>query len=197
MKLSVLFLLPIVSLLLPLSAPAPAQLKSRPAYEKDPEYQKLQLQAQTLERNPANLSFAADAWKKANMKAGGHCMDCFEHMVLIATKLHDNKHAMEYAHGMAAAAEQPGDTVRAKLLLGRAVLFLVNNKKPDAHLLEEAHSALQEVEPATIAAYYLDGRVLALLHHDEEAGKDFAAYAEEDDRQRSHADTRPALCRKA
>ena len=157
---------------------APAQLQTRPAYEKDPEFQKLKVQAETLERNPANLSFSVDTWKKANAKAGGHCMECFEHMVLIEAKLHDSKRAMQYAHDMATAAEQPTDLVRAKLMLGRAVLYMVNNKKPDTRLLDEAHLALQEAEPAVLSAYFYDGRVLALLHRDDEAGKSFTTYAE-------------------
>lgn len=177
MKISALLLLPLLASLTSVAL-SPAQLQTHPAYEKDPEFQKLRLQAEALERTSYNLSFAADTWKKANGKAGGHCMECFEHMVLVEAKLHDTKRTMQYAHDMAAAAEQPTDVLRAKVAMGRSVLYLVNNKKPDTHLLDEAHVALQGAEPAALAAYYYDGRVLALLHRDEEAGRSFATYAE-------------------
>ncbi len=177
MKVPALLLLSVLGLLPPAPSSA-AQLKAHPLNEKDPDFQKLRAQAETLERNPANLNFSVDAWKKANGKAGGHCMDCFEHMVLIEARLHDGKHAMQFAHDMAAAAEEPADQMRAKLLLGRSVLYLVNNKIPDTRLLDEAHAALQDAKQASLSAYFYDGRVLSLLHRDEEAGKSFSTYAE-------------------
>ena len=93
-------------------------------------------------------------------------------------RLGDSKRAVQFAREMDVAAEQPVDHVRAKVLLGRAVLNTTNNKKPNTHLLQDAHTALQEAKAASLAAYYYDGRVLSLLHRDDEAAQSFAAYAE-------------------
>ncbi|MGI4758989.1 MAG: TlpA family protein disulfide reductase [Janthinobacterium lividum] len=152
--------------------------QSRPAYESDPSFQKLKLEAQRDARDGSLAGFVADQWKKANSKAGGHCMECFEGMVTAEMRVRDTKRAVQYAHDMDTAAESPVDHTRAKLLLARAVLAGVNNKKPDTHLLEDAHTALATAQPAALAAFFYDGRVLSLLHRDEEATKAFQTYAE-------------------
>lgn len=194
-------LLPALLVLLVPATFSPAQVQGPPAYEKDPEFQRLKLEAQKLEHNPSYLTFVTDAWKKANVKAGGHCMECSKGMVLAATRLGDGRHAIQFAHEMDAAAERTVDHVSAKLLLGQATLALINNRKPDEHLLQEAHKALQEAEPAALSAYFYDGRVLSLLHQDEAAAASFRAYAEktrQDDTmlaRAQHFAARPELAR--
>ena len=47
----------------------------------DPALQKQKVQPQLLEKQPNNLVFAADAWRKANKLAGNKCMECYGHTI--------------------------------------------------------------------------------------------------------------------
>lgn len=104
-------------------------------------------------------------------------MECFTSMIGLQIHQGETRHAVQLAHEMDAAADHPIDHVMSELLLGRAVLAGVNLKRPDVHLLEEAHTAFQTAEPSATAAYFYDGRVLAILRRDEDASAAFRMYA--------------------
>ena len=156
---------------------APAQQPAAPAYASNPDFQKQRANALAMEHDPNGRTFVADAWMKANKAAGGHCMDCFQSAITADMTMGDYKKAAQMARAMDAAAEQPAYHCVAQIGLARALLQQGGGKKPNTGMMEEAHAALLKAEELSPAAYFYDGRVLALLQRDPEAADAFVAYA--------------------
>ena len=155
---------------------APAQQPAAPAYASNPDFQKQRANALTVAHDPNGRMFVADAWMKANKAAGGHCMECFQSAITAAMTTGDYKKAAQIARTMDAAAEQPVYHCVAQIALARALLQQGAGKKTNTAMLEEAHAALTKAEELAPAAYFYDGRALALMQRDPEAAEAFAAY---------------------
>ena len=156
-----------------------AQAPAANAYEKQPDFQKARAEALRLSHTSTEALFAADAWKKANKVAGGHCMECFSGIINASVTIGDLKRAAQSARDMEAAAETTRDKAVAQIQLGRVLLAAYKGKKPNVPALEEAHASLMRSEAFATAAYFLDGRVLAALNRDAEASDAFRKYADD------------------
>ena len=132
-----------------------------------------------MARQPANVRFAADAWRKANKIAGGHCMECFVGMIRAADASGEAKDSAKFATEMEGAAATPADRSTAEMYLGHALTEQSGREKPKPALLEQAHAAFVKAEasdPTNTMALYLDGMALALENKNAEASAAFETY---------------------
>ena len=170
-------LLPVLALLFfPVLSRA---VEPAPAYRANPDFVKARDQAKLLARQPGNLHFAIDAWRKANKIAGGKCMECFTGMIKVAESLGELKDAAKYATEMDAAASTPADHSTAEVYLGHALLGQSGREKPKPELLEQAHAAFLKAEASDgtdTIAMYLDGMALALEDKDAQASLAFEQF---------------------
>lgn len=149
------------------------------AYQTDPAFKKLKLQAEHDSLNPRFMMFAADSWKKANKAAGGKCMECFIGMLNVELSTGQEKKAVQDAEQMDEAADDARYHAFAESFGARALMMQAGTKKPNPELLQRSQVMLQKAisnDPSFAAAYLLQGKVLALLNRDAEASAAFRSY---------------------
>ena len=152
-----------------------------PAYESGPAFQKQKAEAERLERQRGEATFAVDAWHKANKLAGGKCMPCYQHAIRLLDGTADVKGAVKEAVAMEGAADNAAERSDAEFEQGRTLLYAAGDEKFKPAVLEQAHAALVKAyttDPENRSAGFLDGMALARLNRDAEASAAFRAYAE-------------------
>lgn len=167
-------LCPALLCLLALTAAAAAQ--PAPDYKANLKFQKAMADLKQPHRSEADV---LDGWKKAFKASDRQCIDCLAHITKLQLKTGEYKDAVRSATDLEALVKSPGNKAYAQLLRGTALSHL-NNDKPKPEQLTEADAAFKSasaLDPGLRTAQYLDGRVLAQLHRDDEARVAFAIYA--------------------
>ena len=157
------------------SAPAAASSAPvTPAYALDPKFQAAMKEAKLYVRDK-QLTFASDAYKKANKIAGGQCADCLRGLFTAELASGSYKSAIAAATAMELIATSASDKSIAQYMRGDA-LFAQGGEKPKPAQLEAAHEALLQAivsYPKNGAAHYLEGQVLAKMGKTDEAKAEF------------------------
>ena len=150
-----------------------------PAYESNPAFLKSRQEAMLMAKQPVNMRFALDAWRKANKIAGGKCMECLIGIIKADEALGEWKDAARYATEMDAAASTPADHSTAEMYLGHALVSQSGREKPKPELLDQAHAAFVKAaanDSTNTLALYLDGMALALEGKNAEASQAFTQF---------------------
>jgi thiol-disulfide isomerase/thioredoxin len=145
-----------------------------PAYDSDPKFKDAWAEAKHLEARK-QLSFAADAYKKANKIAGGKCIECLQGMFHAQMDSGDFKAAVNTAGELEGVVDTPVWKSMAQAERGWALLAQ-GGDKPKPAQLEAAHAAFQQAlqtNPKNALALYQDGVVLAREGKTEEAQSTF------------------------
>src|ERR1700761_5209006 len=156
LPLSVFFLSVAFSSTLPAQTPAD--------YKSNPKFQSAIAEGKQLEKR-RQLSFALDAYKKANKIADGKDIETLNEIFNLQIKTGSYKDAAATASSLEAAATTPELKSRAEVNRGYALFLQAGDKhKPD--LMTAADTSLKAAlvdDPKNAAAFYLDGKVLAFL----------------------------------
>jgi thiol-disulfide isomerase/thioredoxin len=159
---------------IPLTTPHAA-----PAYTSDPKFIAALTDAKHLVRQ-RQLSFARDAYAKANKIAGGECSECIEQMAHLDAAEHRWKDAIAEAEHLKAIAANPRDKSIAESTLG-GILIAQAGDKPKPAQLDAAHAAFQAALadfPKNNGARWSDGCVLERMGKEDEAKQQFATCAQ-------------------
>ncbi len=168
------------------TAPSPNSNKTSaasdaaPAYESDPAFQGAVAKAKESEHRREYFA-AVDAWKKANKISGGACTRCLDQAYLLQMGLGNYKEAAATALQLTSIAPSPGAKSRAEAAQAEALLRQAGDKPKPAQL-DAVHALYQSAladEPRNLPARWSDACVLERMGKDDEAGKDFAACAEQ------------------
>ncbi len=117
-------------------------------------------------------------WQKAANLSGSTCAQCFERIATLSFRTGQWEQAILAATQFERLTPVPMDQAYAELLHGSA-LFHLNGDQPTPRELLEADTAFKAAiahDPNLRTALYLDGRVLAALHQDDEARQAFTRY---------------------
>ena len=145
-----------------------------PAFTTNPKYVAAMAEAKEMLHH-RQISFAADAYKKANKIAEGKDPVCLEGLYDAQSRLGSYKDAVKTAEALETIATIPAARSKANLERGTALYRQAGDKaKPE--LLEAADAALKASlvdDPKSPQALYMDGYVLARLNHMDAAKQAF------------------------
>ena len=149
------------------AAPMPGQ--DTPSYKSNPEFQKAYREAMGMRGQ--NLSFAPDAYKKANKIAGGQCMECLQGMYTAQMQIGEPKDAAATAVLMAALAGTALEKSRAQFRRAQALMAQAGDKPKPAQLdaVEGALKDSLDAYPRNTESLFLQGKVLAMMGKTDEA----------------------------
>lgn len=153
---------------------AQAPVAPAAAYQSDPKFIAAMADGKKL-AGTGDLTFAIDAYKKANKIAGGRCADCLSQIISVQTNMGDFKAAARTAAELVAIATTPTEKSTAEALLGQ-VLYFQGGEKPKPAQLQEADQALKSAiadDPTNSTAMYVDGEVLARMGQIDAARQQF------------------------
>jgi thiol-disulfide isomerase/thioredoxin len=126
---------------------------------------------------------ALEGYKKADEQDGGHCYGCQREMIRLGTRLGDWKVAEKAASEMVAEATDARSGALARYQLASVLMAEGFQKKNGEDFFARAHEELtkalaQAAEGRTTFAdaCYMNGKVLAQLHKDDEARAMFERY---------------------
>jgi thiol-disulfide isomerase/thioredoxin len=156
---------PLAALLLcSLLGPPTIQAQTTPDYKSNPKFQSAIAEAKQLKRE-RQISFAIDAYKKANKIADGKDLETLNEIFALQLSIGSYKDAIATASSLEAASTTPIQKSRAEANRGYA-LFLQAGEKNKPDLLNASDAALKAAiadDPKNATALYLDGNVLARL----------------------------------
>jgi thiol-disulfide isomerase/thioredoxin len=145
-----------------------------PDYKSNPKFQSAIAEAKKLKRE-RQISFAIDAYKKANKIADGKDLDTLNEIFALQLSIGSYKDAVATASSLEAASTTPIQKSRAEANRGYA-LFLQAGEKNKPDLLNASDAALKAAiadDPKNATAFYLDGNVLARLGQTDAARTQF------------------------
>ncbi len=160
-----------------------------PAYLDDSKFQKALAEAKSR-RGSAEEQLGL--WKNANKIAKGGCLECLRQILTRQIGLSRWDDVVETATRLEAVSTEPRDKYQANFQRGQALLQS-DNDNPRPEQLKEADASFRAalaLSPGALAAIYSEGRVLAMLGRDTDAGAMFAKYVDlagESDRYRARA----------
>lgn len=133
-------------------------------YKSNPKFQSAIAEGKQLAQH-RQLSFALDAYKKANKIADGKDADTLNEIFSLQLKTGSYKDAVATASSLEALATTPETKSRAEVNRGYALILQAGDKhKPDQmHAADSALKAAIADNPKSAPAFYLDGKVLAYL----------------------------------
>jgi len=143
--------------------------QTAPSYKSNPEFQKAYREA--LSMRGQKLSFAPDAYKKANKIAGGKCAECLLGLYTAQMELGSPKDAVGTAGQMVEIADSPLEKSRAQFRRAQAMLAQAG-EKPKPAQLDAVDGALKEslaAYPQNAGTLFLEGKVLAMMGKTDEA----------------------------
>jgi thiol-disulfide isomerase/thioredoxin len=144
----------------------PPFLTAQPSadYKSNPKFQSAIAEGKQLAQH-RQLSFALDAYKKANKIADGKDVDTLQEIFSLQIKTGSYKDAASTASSLKALATSPETKSRAEVNRGYALLLQAGDKhKPDLmHAADVELKAALVDNPKNATAFYLDGKVLAYL----------------------------------
>jgi len=145
-------------------------------YKSDPRFVAAMADAKKLS-GTGELTFAIEAYKKANKIAAGKCADCLDEMVTLEMKMGSYKDAAATAAELAAIASTPVDKSIAEGLRGQALYSQAGDKPKTAQLqaVDDALKAAIVDYPKNLPARFLDGTVLARMGQIDAARAQFQA----------------------
>lgn len=121
---------------------------------------------------------AFGTFKKADKQDGGRCSTCQVQVIHYGIEFHDWKAAQRAAQEELAEAQQKRDVALARFDLGH-VLFEQALLKHKQEIFIQSHVQFTKAlaaYPDFPDAMFLDGRVLAQLHHDDDARAEFKTF---------------------
>jgi thiol-disulfide isomerase/thioredoxin len=133
-------------------------------YKSNPKFQAAIAEGKQLAHH-RQLSFALDAYKKANKIADGKDSDTLNEIFSLQLKTGSFKDAIATASSLEALATTPEIKSHAEVNRGYA-LFLQAGDKHKPELMHAADAALKAAlvdNPKNATAFYLDGKILAYL----------------------------------
>jgi len=145
-------------------------------YESDAKFVAAMAEGKKLSAT-GDVVFAIDAYKKANKIAGGKCAECLRQMDTLQMKMGSYKDAAGTAAELTAIAATPVERSNAEGLRGQA-LYAQGGDKPKPAQLQETDEALKAAiadDPKNLAAWYLEGMVLARMGQMDAARQQFDA----------------------
>jgi thiol-disulfide isomerase/thioredoxin len=126
---------------------------------------------------------AFELYKKADEQDGGHCYGCHGEMIRLGTQLGDWKTAEKAASEMVAEATDARSNAQARYQVASVLIAEGFQKKNGEDFFRRAHDeltkSLAQAAEANVSfadAYFMDGKVLAQLHQDDEARAKFQQY---------------------
>lgn len=155
-------------------AETPAVTAVDPALAANPKYVAAMAEGKEMQRK-RQLSFAADAYKKASKIADGKDPICLDSLYTVQIGMGSYKDAAKTAEALQAIATTPPERSIAEADRGNA-LYLQAGDKGKPELLEAADAAFKAAladYPKNANAHFMDGHVLARLHQMEAASEQF------------------------
>ena len=153
-----------------------AEIAKQPTapYESDPHFIAALAEAEKMSAT-GQLTFAIDAYKKANKIAGGRCAECLRLRITAEMKKGSYKDAAGTAAELATIAGTPVEKSNAEALRGQA-LYVQGGEKPKPAQLQATDEALKAAiadDPKNVTARYVEGMVLARMGQMDAARQQF------------------------